>query len=296
MNLRDVQIFADAAASGSFSATARSRGIDPSSVSRAIAALERSLGVKLFDRARRQVRLTRAGELYLSRIVPLIEEIERLSDKARDDRARPTGTLRISAPVALGQRLILPRLTAFRRDFPDVRVECILTDATPDVTAERIDLALRLTPPAAEDLVATRLTDSGMRAVADQSYLDRSDPIFAPADLLHLDCLLEPDTEFRSRWLFRDRDGNTVAQAVTGSVAVTSTGGLLGAARAGLGIALLPGWLVDPLIAEGELAHVLPDWEVTATRAEGAVWMAYPARDVLPMKTRAAMEFLRRAV
>ncbi|MBF9032979.1 LysR family transcriptional regulator [Rhodobacterales bacterium HKCCE2091] len=296
MNLRDVQIFAEAADLGSFTAVARARHSDPSSISRVIAGLEDELGVKLFDRTTRRVTLTPAGELYRSRVVPLIEEIERLSAKARDAAARPSGTLRLSAPVALGQRLILPRLKHFREANPDLRVECLLTDATPDIAAERIDLALRLTPAVTGDLVSTELADTGMRAVASPGYLAGRAAIFAPRDLANHDCLLPPEAEFGSRWLFRDRTGQSVAQAVEGTVSVTSLTGRLAAAEAGLGIALLPGWLVDGMILSGALGHVLPDWNVTATQTEGAIWIAYPAREVLPGKTRAAMEFLRRAV
>ena len=117
MDLDDLTLFAETARLGSFAAVAKSRGTDPSTISRKLAALEDSLGVRLFQRTTRSLSLTEAGDLYLTRALPLIEELTRIGAEARETRARPRGTLRLTASVTFGQAMILPLLPAFRAAY-----------------------------------------------------------------------------------------------------------------------------------------------------------------------------------
>ena len=291
MNLRDVQIFAEAAKLGSFAAVARARGSDPSQVSRAVASLEKALDVQLFRRSTRKITLTEAGQLYLARVVPLIEEIERLGAKARDEAQAPSGVLRLAAPVAFGEQIILPNLGQFRESNPGLRVECLLTDAAPDFDGARIDLAFRASPPVDEQLVAVSLCQSGTRLVASAGYLRRRPAPLRPADLSVHDFVLPEAAGGRALWQLRGKTGAAHSQDVVACVSVSTPGGLLAAVREGLGIAALPGWLVQEPLLTGELVQVLPDWDATVHRAEGAMWMVYPARDLLPQKTRLAMAY-----
>lgn len=152
MNLQTLQLVALVAQRGSFALAAKERDLDPSIVSRAIAGLEEELGIRLFQRTTRRMSLTEAGDLYLRRIEPLIEEMERARVEALDVSAAPAGTLRISASVSFGQSMIVPLLPAFRHRYPDLKVEGIFTDANLDLVSERIDLAVRLAPIIEGDL------------------------------------------------------------------------------------------------------------------------------------------------
>jgi DNA-binding transcriptional LysR family regulator len=288
MDLRDLALFAETARLGSFAAVAKARGTDPSTISRKLAALEDSLGVRLFQRTTRSLSLTEAGDLYLARALPLMEELTRIGAEAR---AKPGGTLRLTASVTFGQVMLLPLLPAFRAAYPDIRLDCLFTDQNLDLVADRIDLAIRLAPAIEGDLVAARLMTTRYRVVASPAYLGAAPPLHAPEDLARHRLLLFPIRPFRTRWLFRDRSG-TQDVPVTADLTISPAGAILDATLAGLGVALLPNYLTDPHITTGRLTRLLTPWEVTATSFDTGAWAVYPSRSFLPAKTRAMIDFL----
>lgn len=293
MDIASLDLFLHVARQRSFAAVARDRGVDPTSISRAIAALEARLGVRLFERTTRAMVLTPAGELYLSRLPTMVEDFERLADEARSMRTDPVGTLRLTASVAFGEHCLAPLLPAFRDAFPRLRLELLLTDANLDLVADRIDLAIRLGPGHRGDVEAVRLFDTRYRVVASPQHV-RDHPLGRPSDLADRSCLLLALPAFRSRWIFRDAIG-TQEVPVSGDVIASSVLMLRAAALRGLGPALLADWLIEADLREGRLIDLFPDHEVTATGFETAAWLLYPSRDYLPQKTRRALEFLQRS-
>jgi DNA-binding transcriptional LysR family regulator len=280
MNLHDFTLLQDVARA------------DPSQVSRAVAQIEETLGLRIFQRTTRRLFLTEEGEAYLSRALPLAEELSRLTTEFRAGRAQPSGTLRLTASVTFGQRVIVPHLAAFRAHHPAVSIEAIFTDANLDLVAERIDLAIRLAPAVEGDVIAARLMDTRYRVVASPSYLARHPAPAQPQDLRDHRALLFPFRPYRSRWLFRQ--GGTHAEVpVAGDISLSPAGALHDAALAGLGPALLPDWLVDGDLRAGNLIRLLPAWDVTATTFDTGAWAVYPSRSFLPAKVRAMIDFLR---
>ncbi|MCB2128178.1 MAG: LysR family transcriptional regulator [Rhodobacteraceae bacterium] len=293
MDPADLALLLDVARTGSFAGAARARGVDPSSIGRTVAGIEADLGIRLFERTTRRMEMTEAGERYLARIAPLLEEIAQAGDEARDASAAPSGTLRLSASVTFGQRVIVPRLGAFRAAHPAIRVEGVFTDANVDLVADRIDLAVRLGPGVEGDLIVSKLMDTHYRVVAAPDYLAGAAPLERPEDMARHRAVLFPFRDFRSRWLFRDARGKVVEQPVDGELVLTPALALRGACLAGLGPALLPDWLIGDDVASGRLVRCLPEWEVTATTFDTAAWLVYPSRSYLPAKVRAMIDFLR---
>lgn len=292
MNLPDLTLLQDVARAGSFAAVAKARGTDPSQVSRAVAQIEGALGLRIFQRTTRRLSLTEEGETYLTRALPLAEELSRLTTEVRAERAQPSGTLRLTASVTFGQRVIVPHLAAFRALHPQVAIEAIFTDANLDLVADRIDLAIRLAPAVEGDVIAARLMDTRYRVVAAPAYLARHPAPSTPADLAHHRTLLFPFRPYRTRWTFRR--GTTLTEVpVAGDITLSPAGALRDAALAGLGPALLPDWLVDADLHAGTLIRLLPAHEVTATTFDTGAWAVYPSRSFLPAKVRAMIDFLR---
>ena len=219
---------------GSFAAVAQSRNIDASSVSRAIAALEARIGVRLFQRTTRSMKLTEAGAHYLAKVVSLVDEIERVEAEVRGLTSSPRGTLRLTASVSFGQSRIVPLLSAFRTLYPALRVECLFTDVNVDLVAERIDLAVRLAPAIQGDLIASKLIDTHYRVVASPAYLAEAPRLKRPSDLTSHRCLLLNLREFPSRWLFRDKRGLVEEVAIDGDYVIEPVSSLRDAAVAGL--------------------------------------------------------------
>lgn len=295
MNLSDLTLLQDVARAGSFAAVAKARGVDPSQVSRAVAQIEDTLGLRLFQRTTRSLSPTEEGEAYLSRALPLVEELARLTTEVRTERAQPSGTLRLTASVTFGQRVIVPHLAAFRAQHPRVAIEAIFTDANLDLVADRIDLAIRLAPAVEGDVIAARLMDTRYRVVASPAYLARHPAPVQPQDLRDHRVLLFTLRPFRTRWLFRQ--GETVTEVpVAGDITLSPAGSLREAALAGLGPALLPDWLIDADLRAGTLIRLLPGHDVTATTFDTGAWAVYPSRSFLPAKVRAMIDFLRSAL
>jgi DNA-binding transcriptional LysR family regulator len=295
MNMTDLTLFAEAARLGSLAAVAKARGTDPSTISRKLAALEGSLGVRLFQRTTRSLSLTEAGDLYLTRALPLIEELTRIGLEARETRSKPTGTLRLTASVTFGQEMILPLLPAFRTAYPDLRLECLFSDQNLDLIADRIDLAIRLAPAIEGDVIAARLMTTRYRVVASPAYLATAPKLQTPEELAHHKLLLFTIRPFRTRWLFRDATG-TQEVPVNGDILISPAGAILDAALSGLGVALLPNYLTDPQITAGRLTRLFPAHDVTATSFDTGAWLVYPSRSFLPAKTRAMIDFLSAAL
>ncbi len=290
-----MSLLLDVSRLGSFAAAAALRGIDASSVSRAVAGIEASLGIRIFERTTRRLNLTEAGDHYLSRAAPLMEELTRIATEARSARARPAGLLRLSASVTFGQRRIVPLLAAFRAQYPEVALDCVFSDANLDLIADRLDLAIRLAPTIEGDLIATKLMATHYRVVAAPDYLLAHPPLQVPPDLRHHRVLLFNLRAFRNRWIFADAAGQQEVP-VAGDITLTPAGTLRDAAVTGLGPALLPDWLVDGDIAAGRLVHCLPGWRVTATTFDTGAWAVYPSKSYLPAKVRVMIDFLRTAL
>ena len=183
MDLANLALVLRVADLGSFSAVAREADLNPSSVSRAVAAVEDRLGLRLFQRTSRTLSLTAEGEAYLRRVAPLAEQMEEARQEARADRLRPTGLLRLTASVAYGTRRIVPMLPHLRAAAPNIEIELILSDANLDMVAERIDLAVRLAAAPEGELISSRLHGTRYRVVASPSWVSAHGPLSSADDL-----------------------------------------------------------------------------------------------------------------
>ncbi len=296
MELQALSVLVEVAQSGSFAEAARRRDVDPSSISRTIAALEDRLGFRLFQRTTRSLSLTEAGDIYVQRIAPLVEEAARAVAVARDVAREPTGTLRITASVSYGQAVLVPLLPAFRRQYPDLGLDLVLSDSILDPVVDRLDLAIRLGMRPEIDAITAKLADTRYRVCAGPGFLKRHGPIERPQDLSRVDCLLFPFAGFRSRWLFRPAGEDVFEIPVSGKVVASNAMALFQLAVADEGPALLANWTADDAIARGDLVDLFPDHDVTATDFDTGVWLLYPSRAYLPSKVRVFIDFLKAAV
>jgi len=293
MEMDQLRLFVEVARRGNFAAVARDRAIDPSSVSRVIAALETELGVRLFQRTTRRFSLTEAGDAYLSRVEPLLNDLEHARDEIRAGSNGPSGILRMTASLAFGRQCLVPLLSQFRAQFPRLKLELLLADGNLDLVGERIDLAVRLGPRLDTTLVGVKLCDTRYRVCASPGYL-RNKPLRRPQELAHHRCLLVTLPEFRTRWLFRHPTGEVEPVPVDGDLIVSNPLALRDCVIAGMGPALLADWLTDEDVAAGRLVELFPRYRVTATDFETAAWLVYPSRTYLPNKVRATIDFLKR--
>ncbi|MEL6183579.1 MAG: LysR substrate-binding domain-containing protein [Myxococcota bacterium] len=289
MNIENIQAFMAVARSGSFAEVARIRGCAPSSVSRSIATLEGELGIRLFHRTTRRLSLTEAGQTYRARVEPLLEELRRAGELARDLVATPQGDLRIAVAASFAQFHLSGWLPEFLDAYPQVNVQLLLDARYVDLAGDRIDVALRLGRFERASGVARVLCDMP-RVVVGAPELE---PVEHPRSLAERDCLLFPFSGFSPTWKFRSRAGDIQEVRPRGRL-VAGDGLLLRSlALAGRGIALLPRWICAEELARGELVDLCPDYDVSATEFDAQVMLIYPERKYLPLKVRAFVDFIR---
>ena len=237
--------------------------------------------------------LTEAGNLYLSRVESLVADLDQAQDQLKAINAGPAGTLRLAASVAFGRQCLAPLLPEFRTRFPALKLELMLSDSNIDLVAERVDLAVRLAPVLDTSLIGIKLFSTRYRVCASPGYLKRWKPLRSPKDLQTHRCLLFALPEFRSRWLFRSRNGLLQEVSVDGDVVVSNALVLRDCVLKDMGHALLANWLIDDDIAEGRLLDLFPNYRITATTFDTAAWLLYPSRAYLPNKVRVMIDFLK---
>lgn len=283
------------ARAGSFAAAARETGVDPSSVSRQIAALEDTLGIRIFERTTRWLTLTEAGRIYIDRITAALDAMDEAADSARDAISEPSGLLRVTSSVAFGERWLIPRVASFRAQHPRIDLDLILTDAVVDLANDGIDLALRLgPPPETGTFVAAKLFDTTYRVVASPSYIAQFGQPKTPQDLAQHDGLLFNLPAFRRQWLFRDpKDGSTQEALPKQSLTISNALALRRAALAGMGIAMLADWTIAEDLENGELIDLFPDHQTSAGNFDSAAWIIYLSRSYVPARLRAFIDHIK---
>lgn len=294
MEIHQLRAFVAVAESGGFAPAAAALDIAPSSITRAIASLEATLGVRLFQRTTRSVALTETGEQFLHRIQPALEEINAAADQLSDDKTAVSGYLRVAASVSFGQCVLAPNLARFNRLYPDIEIELLLSDAVTDLIGERIDIAIRHGALTDSSLIAQRLCSVRYRLVASQSYLENSKRISRPQDIANHICLTFPYPSFRSSWWFT-RGDKSLEVPLKPRARISNAVALTEAVKSGMGIALLPDWLVDKSISDGELTHLLRGWNASGEpdNPDATLWAVMPSRKFVPKKTEVFAQFLR---
>lgn len=292
MELEGIRTFVRAVRAGSFAAAARLRGVAPSSVSRAIAALEGEIGVRLFQRTTRRLALTDAGRSYYAEVAPLVEGLERAADAARDLGGTPRGLLRIAVAAPFATLYLARWLAVFAERFPELEIELALDSRYADFVGERIDVAVRLGRVDSASVIALKLCDAPRAVVAAPAYVARH-PLRRPSDIREHRCLVFPRGGEHETWRFRDGAKRTTEVEIRSRVSVPDGIIVRELARSGLGLALLPRWLCADELRRGALVDVFPSYEATATDFEPSLWLAYPSRSHLPHKVRVFVDFMR---
>lgn len=255
--LLSMTVFAKSVELGSFSAAAEVLRMSPQLVGKHVHMLEQQLGVRLLNRTTRRQHLTEIGTSYYEKVKLILAEVASAEGLAADSRARPSGRLRVNAPVTFGIHALMPRLTEYMAAYPEVQVEVSLANRYVDALEEGADAVFRVGELSDSSRIARRLAPYRLILCAAPAYLAAHPPITAPIDLASHECLGFAYTELRTHWRF-DGPGGLVTVPVSGRLMVDSGEALLMAARAGMGVMLQPAELVEPEITAGRLVQVLP--------------------------------------
>ncbi|TIN68264.1 MAG: LysR family transcriptional regulator [Mesorhizobium sp.] len=288
--LQQLALFVRTIETGSFSKAARESGLSQPSVSRAIAALEERLGVKLLLRTTRRITPTDAGQALLIRAREAIGSIDDAENAARGADSL-SGVLRVALSIAYGMREIIPLLPAFLERHPALKVELMMSDRYEDLIAEGADLALRLGRQPDSSFVTHRLATTQRLLVASPDYLNRRGTPRTVAELATHQCLGGPADLERGVWTFH-KDGRAESVTVDTRVWTGSSSGVVACAVAGLGIASGSKWMCDDELRAGRLVVLLGDHALNSIDS----FVVFPAGRRPSQKARAFSDYLSEAL
>ena len=261
-NLDDLLAFVAVGRERSFTRAAAKLGLSQSALSHTIRELESRLGVRLLTRTTRSVSPTQAGERLLHTLEPRFEEIDAELAALGELRAKPAGTIRITATDYAADTILWPKLTTFLKRYPDIKVEIVIDYGLTDIVAQRFDAGVRAGEQVAKDMIAVRIgPDLRMAVVGAPSYFKSRTEPKRPQDLIGHSCinLRLPTHGGLYAWEF-EKGGRELKVRVEGQLVFNGTFQMLNAALAGFGLAYVPEDLARPHLAKGRLRRVLGEW------------------------------------
>jgi DNA-binding transcriptional LysR family regulator len=288
--LGSIELFCLAAEAGSFTGAAHTAGVTPAAVSRSISRLETRLGVRLFVRSTRSIRLTEGGKSYFEQCRGALNQLVEAERKVTGEQVQPSGTLRISAPTTYGHHRLLPLLPLFRARYPLIKLEVHISNRNVDFHEENFDLAIRFRSPPDSTMIARHLEDATLVVVASPAYLKRAGAPRKLADLEQHECIQFdlPSSGRRIPWVFNE-DGNEKEIILAGNYSCTED--LLACvtlAKADAGLFQTYKFIVKKELADGSLVEVLQAFGGCSRPLS----LLYPHGRLLPSRVRAIIDFM----
>ncbi|SHG85866.1 LysR family transcriptional regulator [Ferrimonas marina] len=290
VSLLEIKLFLLTTQLGNFSEVARRENMNPSSVSRKIAQLEKKVGTKLLHRHTRSISLTDEGLAFSKFCGEAIGQYERVVGQIEQRADTPRGTVKISAPVAFGRLHIAPYLPELLARYPLLKLEIHQTDAFIDPAAEAVDLMIRIGVPQDSSLRLKRFGLQRFVMAASPAYLKAHGTPQLPEDLKHHNCLVFKGQTGLQRWYIGKE--TLVPYEVSGSTYGNNAETLVTAAVGGSGIVLFPTWLIGEQLANGELVAVLAQYQVSTSTEQQVISAQYLDTAKLATKVRVLIDFL----
>jgi DNA-binding transcriptional LysR family regulator len=285
-----IRAFTQVVNSGGFAAAARQMGMSRSQVNKLVIALENELGVQLLHRSTRVVTPTETGLAFHQRCVEILASLEEAERAITQLHEEPRGKLRINAPMTFGTMHLAPALSDFLMQYPDLQVQLTLNDRLIDPIEEGFDVTVRIAKPQeTASLIVHPLAIAPRVLCAAPSYLETHGTPTHPDELRHHSCLHYGQLAIEDQWTLTGTDGEQTI-SVTGVLCSNNGEVLRDAAVRGLGITLLPRFIVNPELQQGLLQIVLPQYHPS----ELSISVIYPVNRHLSTKIRLLVNFLQK--
>lgn len=274
--------------SGSFVRAAEQMNASTAAISRRIAALELVLGSQLFNRTTRRINITEAGQRFYEDVLNIIQLLGEAEERVRMGRETATGLLRVAAPLSFGIERIAPLLPTFMGRHPDLKVQLLLEDRYTDLHGEGIDVAVRIGGSLRDSsLIATRIGAISRVFCAAPSYLAKHGEPTTPEEVKQHNCLHYSLLSLRDEWGFLFRDASETVD-IKSSLSANNAEVLKQCAIEGMGIVLLPEFVVEHALSDGRLKRVLPSYTPTPS----SLYAVKPSRRFVPARVRLFSDFL----
>lgn len=283
-----LRLFIRVVETGSFSKGSVDLGITQPTATKHVAALEKRLGARLLHRSTRGVTPTEVGAAYYDKCKAIARQLEDADNLAALMQSRVRGTLRISTSVAFGRRVLVPMVLRFMQQHPELQVDLSFEDRYVNLVEQGIDLAIRMGRLADSSLGARHLGVNHWVLVGAPAYLREHGTPGTPAELAGHAALIYSSVQGDDLWHFTAPDGQPQAVGVRGPLRSNNLSALLSAARAGMGLAVLPRYVAQESLRVGQVLPLLPGWALP-TQEMHAV---FPSPRLVPTKVSGFVEWL----
>ena len=282
-----MQMFVRVAETGSFIAVAQQLDLDRSVITRQIAALEKSLGVKLINRSTRRLSLTTAGAAYLEKCRVILHMVESAETSLKKETGDLRGKIRLALPLTFGLNLLLPDLLRFADEHPNIELSMDFSDRRSNLIEDGIDLAVRITAQLQPGDVVRKLGQCQLLTLASAAYLARHGTPQTPAQLSQHVCLSYAHDALHSTWTYL-QDGQETSVQVQGRLAANNGEALMQAAAHGLGITRQPDFIAAPFLRDGRVVSLLQAHQPPML----GIYAVLPSNRFIPWRIAALMDFL----
>jgi len=286
----DLSIVTEVVKQGSFIKASEALNIPSSTVSRRVSEFEQAIGVRLIERNARKFALTEQGAYLFEHAHPKLQTIKNTIQEIQTLNDQPSGKLKVTAPVTLGNELLSEWFCEFAQLYPSIKVEIILDNDYKDLIEEQFDVALRVGPLNDSNFIANYLFSSDFVLCASREFSEKNLSKLNSIDDVSRYPFLSYHRNGRRLQLINLKTHESIETDIQASFSATSTSVLRQAAIKGLGVACLPKISIEEQLNKGDLVHLWPDC-VLHPRTE--VYAIYPSKQHLPQKTRAFLDFLK---
>lgn len=286
--LSEMEAFVSVVDQGGFTDAARKLGMSKSAVSKHVSALEARLGARLLNRTTRRVNPTEIGLAYYDRATVVLSGAVEADEMVNAMQTAPRGALRVSTPVNFGISQVSGLVGEFLKEYPEVSVNMVLEDRFVELVAEGFDVAIRIGTLEDSSLRARKLAETSAHLVASPDYLRSAGAPETIDDLSDHTLLHYSNFSTGNFWRLKSKKGGERHVRVGGRLTANNGDSLRRAAESGLGIALLPSFLLGDSVQNGRLVRILPDMELDLL----GIYAVYPPGRYTQPKLRAFIDFL----
>jgi LysR family transcriptional regulator for bpeEF and oprC len=285
--IRAMQVFEEVVRRGSFRKAADSLNLANSAISRQVSELEQWLGFKLLYRTTRALSLTDEGRMFLGEMEEILARLNTLRGHAEAYQENISGSLRLTAPIFLSSKIVATLLVKFMVIYPEVSISMLSIDRYVNLVEEGVDLAIRAGTLADSSLIARHIGDVRLHVVASPEFIKSEGRPNTPQDLKNFQCLVDTTPRYKNKWSFK-ADQKTTTVTVSSRVEVNNGEAILNFAKAGVGIAYLPDFLVSDPIAEGQLISLFLEFQLDPL----PISLVYSQNRLMTPTLKALIDFL----
>jgi DNA-binding transcriptional LysR family regulator len=287
--LNEMMIFATVVSEGSFTKAAGALGLQKTNVSRKVQMLEKNLRVQLLERTTRSLKLTDLGEIYYYHCQRILKEVEMASQSISQQLPNPTGTIKISAPIAFGPLVLSDMLCEFQTRYPEVKVDVFLVDRTVDPISEGMDVSINA-QPGSQECISKALGPSHRIVCASPDYIGKFGMPSTPGDIENHKAIVYSTWDDSQLWTFR-KDGEDTIVSLNGSFSINDIATVHKTVLSGLGVAVMPVLQVKDDLRAKKLVPLLTEWSLRPN----SFYMVYKHTNYGLPKVQAFVDFMKAA-